>query len=297
MKNKLILLTSLLPVVGVGTYALLNKYVFYHPLPLRTQKVDQEKQLVVITPTFNNKTYCERQLLSLFNQKHGDGPYKNWSLILVDDNSPDGQFETIQKCVKDHNMESHCTLIKNETRQGVTANVYTMLHSIKNKNAIVLCVDGDDWLAHDRVFERINEIYEDPSVWITYGQLVYWPDFGPIPEHHMPRLYHYKKARDYGFFSSHLRTFYAGLAQKIRPESFKIKDSWIPCMVDVAMMWPMLEMAGPYRVRHVPEILYVYNREPKRIVSEPPQFNHLPLNDVLAYLHQQTPYQQIDALA
>jgi len=296
--KKMVLLSTFFSITAVGVYGLAKKHLFYQAPPLNAQKTSEEKHLVVVTPTYNNRHFCERNLTSLFSQRHGDGPYKNWSLILVDDCSTDGQFELIQKCVKDHGMEVHCKLIRNKTRQGAAYNIHSMINSIPNNNAIVLCVDGDDWLAHDRVFERINEIYQDPSVWLTYGQYIYWPDYNRAPTHSMPRLINHKKIRDYDFFASHLRTFYAGLFKKVRLESLKYSQGWLPD-VDVAIMWPMMEMAGPSRIRWVPEVLYVYNRAQNYTRTDPSHYGRLTQqqrNEIICSMRKQPAYEQLASL-
>jgi len=66
--------------------------------------------------------------------------------------------------------------------------------------------------------------------------------------------------RDYPFVSSHLRTFYAGLYQRIRPVD--LQDSagrFFTTAGDCAQMWALHEMAGPHG-RFVDEVLYHYNR-------------------------------------
>ena len=130
------------------------------------------------------------------------------------------------------------------------------------RDAIIVLVDGDDFLAHPQVLTRLNAIYQDPDVWVTWGQFTRFPQdsegfCAPIPS----EIVSANAFRDYPFVSSHLRTFYAGLYQRIRPVD--LQDSagqFFTTAGDVAQMWALHEMAGPHG-RFVDEVLYQYNRE------------------------------------
>src|SRR5262249_26986087 len=64
----------------------------------------------------------------------------------------------------------------------------------------------------------------------------------------------------YPFVSSHLRTFYAGLYQRIRPVDLQDgAGRFFTTAGDVAQMWALHEMAGPHG-KFVDEVLYLYNR-------------------------------------
>ena len=81
-----------------------------------------------------------------------------------------------------------------------------------------MLVDGDDFLVHRQVLTRLNTIYQDPDVWITWGQFVrYPPSSGGFCEAIPPAIVSANAFRDYPFVSSHLRTFFAGLYQRVRP--------------------------------------------------------------------------------
>ena len=117
-------------------------------------------------------------------------------------------------------------------------------------DSIVCCLDGDDWLAHPDVLAGIEAIYDIwPSTLVTYGSFVFAdgrPGFA-APVQWPPR--------QHAWTATHLKTFKAGLYQKIRPEDILS----FPLARDLAMMFPLLEMAGPERSVFNPTIDYVYN--------------------------------------
>jgi hypothetical protein len=124
-------------------------------------------------------------------------------------------------------------------------------------NAIIVWVDGDDRLAHDDVLARVAKIYDDPGVWMTYGSYVHGDGRPGIT-----RAYTEVEARDYRhaeWLASHLKTCRAALFQKLGDDDLKIHGYWRELAWDQALMFPMLEMAGPEHSRHVDEVLYVYD--------------------------------------
>jgi hypothetical protein len=66
--------------------------------------------------------------------------------------------------------------------------------------------------------------------------------------------------RDFQHLPTHLRTFYAWLFKKIKLEDLLYLGEFYPMTWDMAMMFPMIEMAGE-RHQFIPEIMYIYNDE------------------------------------
>jgi glycosyltransferase involved in cell wall biosynthesis len=91
--------------------------------------------------------YVERCLDSVFNQKFtGD-----FEVIIVDDCSTDGSLEIIKKYISNH---SNCYLIKHEVNSGLAA---ARSSGIKlSKGEYIMHVDSDDWLLPD-VFQKLYD--------------------------------------------------------------------------------------------------------------------------------------------
>jgi hypothetical protein len=118
---------------------------------------------------------------------------------------------------------------------------------------IVALVDGDDWLAHPRALAIIAEAHAR-GAWVTYGQFM-----STRGEKGFARAYETSDYRKAPWCGTHLKTFRAGLMQRIRHEDLKFEGKWIDRGDDPSIKIPILEMAGPKRSCFVPEILYVYN--------------------------------------
>jgi hypothetical protein len=79
--------------------------------------------------------------------------------------------------------------------------------------------------------------------------------------------------RSQHWFTSHLRTFYAGLFKKVKKEDLMFEGEFFSVTWDQAFLFPMLEMADG-RIKFIDQILYIYN-----------QAN--PLNDFKQHLRKQ----------
>ncbi len=215
---------------------------------------NEEKPIVIITASYNNKDVYKKNLFSIFSQE-----YDNWKLIYIDDCSTDGTADLVEKFVSEHGQENHFTLIRNSERKR---QLYGQYHAIQScpKDAIIVILDGDDWLAVSWALAYINEMYQTKDVWLTYGQFIYSSSHYigyclPLPSDLWPK----KSIRTLSWVTGHLRTFYAGLFQRIDKCDLIYEGNFFPVCADLATMFPMLEMAGPNHVKYIDPILYVYN--------------------------------------
>jgi len=213
----------------------------------------QELPIVIVTASYNNSAWCQKYFESIIRQA-----YHNWFLIYINDNSTDDTLECIQQLIDLYGVSDKICIINNEERKGHLHNQYHAIHTI-NPNHIVIIVDGDDWLAHEHVFQTINTLYQSEDVWLTYGQFWYLKKnkkgfCKTIPNNVIAS----NSVREITWRTSHLRTFYAGLFQAIRQEDLLYEGNFFPKCADVVTMFAMIEMAG-FHIKFIPEILYVYN--------------------------------------
>lgn len=220
------------------------------------RKYTQEKPIVVIVPSYNNAQWFALNLHTIFFQK-----YKNYTVIYIADGCEstgyDGTGEYVEEYLAQHDHEKRCTLIKNKDRKGALYNLYHAIHSCPD-DAIIVTLDGDDWLYHDQVFALLNDLYTENAIWLTHGRFVeyptgrhYWSEC--IPEHII-------KNNQFRSFkcASHCRTFYASLFKRIKVEDLMSNGEFYPMTWDQAMMFPLCEMAGE-KQWYVEDHIYVYN--------------------------------------
>lgn len=223
------------------------------------QRADQHSfshHFVFIIPSYNNIKWYKNNLHSIFEQEK---TYTNWRVIYIDDCSKDGTGSAVLNYVKECGFEHKVTVQHNEINRGALANIYYAVHSCQDDEIVVL-VDGDDWLNQRcPVLKILNDAYQDENVWMTYGQYTEYPSkvLGLCAK--LPwEVIEWNAHRKYRWVTSHLRTFYAGLFKRINKEDLLYEDDFYPMTWDLAIMFPMLEMAG-HHIKFITDILYIYN--------------------------------------
>lgn len=208
----------------------------------------------IIVPFYNAEKFIERCVNSVITQK-----YDNYKVIFIDDASTDKSWDLLPH----DNPKAIC--IKNEVNVSALPNIHKAIMEYCEPTDIVLLVDGDDWLINKNVLTYLDDFYTQNNCWITYGQAS-WTDGrrGFASEYPKEEFDHLRQAP---FRISHLRTFKAGLYQKMKeqdPEFKCLKDSqgnFYKMTYDVAIMLPIMEMAGYDRLKFNDKILYIYNRD------------------------------------
>lgn len=233
-------------------------------------------RVTIVVPSYNNEEYVDANLLSICGQS-----YQNKRIIYINDASTDRTSEVAKKWLLDGKGE----VIDNQKRLYAMENLYQVIQSLPEDD-IVVVVDGDDWLARSDVIDQIVKQYDEHGAMLTFGRYVKYPTFEPGP---IREAYRNLSIREEEWFLSHVKTFYAKLFQKIRLNDLMIDGAFVKAASDVAMMWPMYEMAGEH-VHQMDETLYVYNLEnvDRVAISQPGEQQH-----VVDYLRKQSPYERV----
>jgi glycosyltransferase involved in cell wall biosynthesis len=212
-----------------------------------------EKPIVVVIPSYNNQQWYINNLQSVLSQS-----YDNFKVIYTDDCSSDKTGELVEAYLAEHDPYERVFLIKNTERRGALYNLYSMINMCAD-NAIIVTLDGDDWFPDNDVLTRLNTIYSENEVWLTYGQFKMHPSgtqgwASPMPDY----IIESNTFRNFQHLPTHLRTFYAWLFKEIKLEDLLYLGEFYPMTWDMAMMFPMIEMAGE-RHQFIPDIMYIYN--------------------------------------
>ena len=218
------------------------------------RSTSHEKPIVVVIPSYNNEHWCLKNISSILEQR-----YSNFRIVYIDDCSTDATYELVRAAFEKAPEHIPITFIKNKHRKGALANLYHTLQECADHEIAVL-YDGDDWAPHSDVLARINQEYQDPDVWMTYGQFKYYPAntvgfCSALPS----SVIEHNWFRKYYWVTSHLRTFYVSLFKKIKYEDLLYEQAFFDVTWDQAIVFPLLEMAK-YHVRFISDVLYVYNQ-------------------------------------
>lgn len=127
---------------------------------------------------------------------------------------------------------------------------------------VVVVIDGDDWLAHERVLSTLHRAYTENDIYMTWGQCEIHPPgktamkyAQPIPD----MVVEGKLYRDIPFVFWHPATFKYILWRHIKDADLRDTDgNYFRIMKDKATLFPMLEMCGRKKM-YIGETLYIYN--------------------------------------
>ncbi len=251
--------------------------------------VVEHKQFVLIVYALNAIDSCEKNLRSMFEQE-----YDNFRIIYIDDGSSDGTSRRVKEFAQKNEKKRNLTLIRNEKSRGMIPSLFDVIHSCQD-DEIVLLVEGKDWLAHHGVLSTVNEVYANPSIWMTYGQYVSYPSYqkGICAPFSSISLEKYGFRQGHAWAASHLKTFYAGLFKQIRMEDLLYESKWIHRCTEMALMLPLMEMAREDHYAFIPAILYVCNEE---LTGPRDRSDLIADNEIESFLRGQTPLPPLPSL-
>ncbi|MBD3407219.1 MAG: glycosyltransferase [Candidatus Lokiarchaeota archaeon] len=215
-----------------------------------------------------------------------DQEHDNWHCVVILDPSNDKSIPLVQSAIGgDHRF----TLFINKNRHGCLRNTHRCTKEVQDPESILVCVDLDDSLYHNRVLSVINDIYQDKDVWMTYGSYIDNNGNRGWSKEIKDRVWANNSHRQSTWSASHLRTFKKWLWDMIDPTDFLMPDgSWIIRATDRAFMYPMLEMCGKKHVRYIKDILYKYNIYGQQTAENKTEMSSL------KYILSKKPYKQIE---
>jgi glycosyltransferase involved in cell wall biosynthesis len=217
----------------------------------------KQNKLVVISTVYNKEKWIGFNVNSIKQQS-----YKNFIVVYAYDESSDN---TLQELDKNVGKDDRFHIVFNKNKDSQVSNFMYAYEYMKSLNQIepediIVEVDADDWLLHPFVFDYLNQAYQDPNIWMSYGHYIEYPS-GRVGGHFNMYLPEDNNIRQNPFAYSHLKTYKAWLFDKV-PREYLIDsrtDKYWRTTADFAMCMPMVEMAGKDRIVRFDQPVYVYN--------------------------------------
>ncbi len=207
-------------------------------------------RFVFIIPYRNVKLFIKQCCDSLLIQNN-----KNWIAIFCDDNSNDGTSDMIPN-------DSRFIIKKNKDRITALPNIHYGIVDGNLQDEDIICIlDGDDFLIRNDSVDILDKLYNDDTL-LTYGQYV-WPN-GMIGHCKSYDIKSFVDLRKGGYWASHIRTFKYKLYKELinqDPELSCYKDinnKFYTITYDIAIMTPLMEIAGFDRIKFNPTPVYYY---------------------------------------
>lgn len=208
--------------------------------------------LRIVTPFFNTSRYLVRCLESIRAQSIID-----WRCYLYDDLSTDGSADIAAGAI---GGDPRFVLHRNTSKMWQVGNYYQFSRQAEiADDDIIITVDGDDYLPDPGVFSRVIDAYRQyPHVWLTYGQFNRVRGGRVVKKGFCQPLENAADVRTSPWITSHLRTFRAFLMRAIPKGELMSRDGFLSAAGDMAIMYPMIELAGEGRSLFLEDINYCY---------------------------------------
>ncbi|RBL89453.1 glycosyltransferase family A protein [Chitinophaga flava] len=213
----------------------------------------QEFNIHIIVPFRNVRNHIERCLQALLSQQ-----YNLYTVHFLDDCSDDGTSDLIPDDI-DYISKKY-----NPERYGPLKNIWSCLTNNDFEDEdIIAIVDGDDFLIGEYSLQVVN-YYHNQGALVTYGQ--YIDNYGFLGHCHAYSESDFQDLRKADWKASHLKTFrYKVFRELLRqdPSANAFKDNngdFLTFTGDMALMLPLLEIAGLENTQSCSQVLYCYRR-------------------------------------
>lgn len=236
---------------------------FYNLDEWQEPRARSQQPIAIITPVYNAEKYIAKCILSVTQQD-----YHNYRMLIINDASTDRTAEVIRVTVESlpADIQAKFVVINNDHRLGsAVGNQIETIRKIRESNAIVMLIDGDDWLMPDpNIFHKYNNFFAQGAEYV-YGSC--WSVVDNIPLIAQPYPPEVKAARAYRSHRfnwnmpyPHLRAFRKYLADRLDNSYFQDEQGqWYAAGGDNATFYNIIEQADPDRVICNPDVVYCYN--------------------------------------
>lgn len=211
---------------------------------------------VVISTAYNAQDYVARCLESVARQRVPVG--HTLRHVYISDCSTDATVERAYDWANTITPSRGFGDSLDFRPDGYGSGLENLYHTVQQLEPadIVLSVDGDDWLPHAGVIERLAWTYE-AGAWMTYGSFIHADGTPGWATEYSAACVESAGYRRDTWRATHLKTYRAGLFHKIKREHVAPRVGAVR-INDMDIMFPMLEMARE-NAAYIPDILYVYN--------------------------------------
>jgi glycosyltransferase involved in cell wall biosynthesis len=210
----------------------------------------------IVVVGWKAEIYVARCLGSIVSQAVSD-----WTACVVIDPSDDRTVNLAEVYANDPRI----TVIANSIQMYALPNI---IRSIDEQHPVdddvIVTLDLDDWFSGPNSLEIVKRYYDrNPQLLLTHGSWVSHPNPASPTNNGPYTLEDWAKGiRRVDWRGTHLRTFKYKVWKHVKDEDLRGPDGkYFDIAWDLAIMLPMLEMAGKDRVQYVSERIYTYNQE------------------------------------
>ena len=195
----------------------------------------------------NCQKYLKQCLMSILEQP---------AEVVVHLSLDDPQDDSLELAAFFHNKSKNLFININEKRLGLCGNMWYGLNLI-NQSAdpedVVCIVDADDYL-HPRALKHVEREYKYSRTLVTHGSYI---KLSKGRRTRVSKPYgSWENIRKSPWRASHLKTFKAKLIGSLNKEMFMHNGEYLEAASDLALMFPLCELAGWDRVKFIKKAIY-----------------------------------------
>jgi len=209
-------------------------------------------RFIVVIRGRNCEKYIAKCIRSLQKQT-----YTNWQAMIVLDAPTDDSAKVVASIQDKPGGPIYWTV--NTERKGLCHNMYfairwaaSILHP--DNDTVFAMLDADDWLSKTAL-QKVAHVYRKyPKTLVTHGSYLKRSKgrktkiSNPYPKS--------GNVRKLPWRGSHLKTMKWKILKHIDYKWFQHKGKWLDAASDLALMFPVIELAGLKHVRHIPDAIY-----------------------------------------
>ena len=214
----------------------------------------EENKFIIVILCYNCQEYIQECIESIVNQK-----YENYEVIIIDDISTDKTQQVIKKLVSNNKK---FLIINNTERLRPLGNHIKALSLKKfDDEDIIVHLDGDDKFIGTDVLSTLNNAYsKNNNHLVSYGSYTSATGSPSICKPWAKGISVSEYIAPIGWIFSHVRTFKYKLWNLIdqKKSLYDNNNKIFSSAGDVALMKPILELAGRSRTMFFNKVMYFY---------------------------------------
>ena len=246
--------------------------------------MSKKNKIKVIIPFHNPGDFLDMCINSILTQD-----YDNYDVLFIDDSSTDDSYNKIPACtyqtdeknepMRDEKGEliitdihpileiTKCTKVnawRSNKRLTALPNIHNAIMNMsQDPDDIIFILYGDDWLVNKNVLSKINDYYNDSNCLLTYGSAKLSDGKKCYSNPYTEKEFSVIRRITSKF--SHPITFRKSLYSKLEevdPNFNSFTDNegkWFSCCSNMALFYPLAELAGFNNVLHIKDLIYIYN--------------------------------------
>jgi len=216
-----------------------------------------EKMFVVVLYSPCDFKGCEQSLTSILRQE-----YDKYRIVILHEGMKEEERDKIKHLAAKQNKAHLLTII---SPKDALVNIHTFREVIEEckDDEIIVQLECSDWLAHEHVLEKLNQVYSSNSeIWLTYAQYMEYPSYKKgTSQPYAKRLLRDRYSKKTPWISSHLKTYYARVFKQLKQQNTPLYDLSLLRDNLNPYMLPMVDLSKNH-IRFIEDVLFVQQSPP-----------------------------------